>query len=76
MGDHHRKSIEEIGAEITGQLVGTILTVGGNKDHGEIYDIQKAKQMGEAVRAIYEEVFKGVVGSLRSGKVSPVQERK
>jgi hypothetical protein len=32
--------------------------------------------MGEAVRAIYEEVCKGVVGSLRSGKVSPVQERK
>jgi hypothetical protein len=25
------------------------------------------------VRAIYEEVFKGVVGSLRSGKSTPVQ---
>jgi hypothetical protein len=28
--------------------------------------------MGEAVRG-YEEIFKGVVGSLKSGKLSPVQ---
>jgi hypothetical protein len=41
MGDHHRKSIEEIAAEITGPIVGALLTAGGNKNDGQIYDIQK-----------------------------------
>ncbi|MBA2251736.1 MAG: hypothetical protein H0W13_03360 [Nitrospirales bacterium] len=72
MGDHHKKSVEELAAEITGPIVEAIVAAGGNRSDGHMYETQRAKQTGEAVRAIYEEVFKGVLGSLKSGKSSAV----
>jgi hypothetical protein len=70
MGDHRQKRIEEIAAEITGPIVEAIITVGANGSDGRLFDIPKAKAMGEAARVIYEAVFPAVLVSLKPGTSS------
>ena len=65
MGDHRQKKLEEIAAEITGPIVGAIMTAGANGSEGRFSDTPKAKEIGEAARVIYEVVFTGVLASLK-----------
>ena len=65
MGDHRQKRIEEVAAEITGPIVEAIITAGANGSDGHLSGISKAKAIGEAARVIYEEVFTGVLVSLK-----------
>ena len=70
MGDHRQKRIEEIAAEITGPIVEAIITAGANGSDGRLSGISKPKAIGEAARVIYEEVFTGVLVSLKPGTSS------
>jgi hypothetical protein len=66
MGDHYQKRIEEIAAEITGPIVESIVTAGGNGSEGRLSENPQAKAEGEAARVIYEAVFTGVLDSLKA----------
>lgn len=70
MGDHYQKRIEEIAAEITGPIVEAIVTAGGSSSEGRLSENRQAKAAGEAARVIYEAVFTGVLGSLKTGTSS------
>ena len=45
MGDHRQNRIEEIAAEITGPIVGAIMTAGANGSEGRCSDTPKAKEI-------------------------------